>query len=66
MPACELASEILLMQFLYKRHNGLCFISSDCSHAIVYHSERDKVLYVRLLETLVESLSAFFGPLNKS
>jgi len=64
MPAYELAYEILLMQFLYKKHNGLCFISSDYSRAIVYHSE--EVPHVRLLETLIESLSALFGPLNKS
>lgn len=66
MPAYELAYEILLMQFLYKRYNGLCFISSDYSRAIVYHSERERVPRVRLLETLTESLSALFGPLNKS
>lgn len=54
------------MQFLYKRHNGLCFMSGDYSCAVVYHSEREKVPHVRLLETLTESLSALFGPLNKS
>lgn len=66
MPAYELAYESLLMQFLYKRHNGLCFMSGDYSCAIVYHSEGEKVPHVRLLETLTESLSAPFGPLNKS